>query len=210
MQFDIRGNPYGILAAHPLAPLVSLHHLDTVEPLFPNKTRIDSLKLLMQAYRVDSSRILQQSLCYDRKKQWSISISWGYSVQIYPFMVTATDLQIPFQTFKTWRSSSDGPFDFNTRGVNSDPCWRPVIYFLNRVKEVDTRGTETSYVKFVAKDEKVCKRGDYARVMAVNEVTVSSMKMDAQQWMKVYLFLPLIKLFITLSLRHVVDVFYFD
>ncbi|KGN45740.2 uncharacterized protein LOC105435737 [Cucumis sativus] len=183
-QFDIRGHPYGILAAHPLAPLVSLHHLDHVEPLFPNQTRVDSLNLLMQAYRVDSSRILQQTVCYDRSKEWSISVAWGYTVQIYPFMVTATDMQIPFQTFKTWRSSSDGPFDFNTRPVSSDPCWRPVVYFLKQVQEVDTRGTKTTYERFVVKEEKECERNDYARVMAVKQVTVSSMKMDNQLWMK--------------------------
>ncbi|XP_023552436.1 uncharacterized protein LOC111810092 [Cucurbita pepo subsp. pepo] len=183
-QFDIRGQPYGILAAHPVAPLVSLHHLDSVEPLFPNKTRIDSLKLLMEAYRVDSSRIIQQSVCYDRRRKWSVSIAWGYTVQIYPFLVTATDLEIPFQTFKTWRSWSNGPFSFNARPVSADPCWRPVVYFLKGVQEVDTRGTKTSYKRFVAKDEKVCDRQDYGRVMAVKEVTVSSMKMDTQLWMK--------------------------
>ncbi|XP_038883976.1 uncharacterized protein LOC120074940 [Benincasa hispida] len=183
-QFDIRGNPYGILAAHPLAPLVSLHHLDHVEPLFPNQTRIDSLNLLMQAYQVDSSRILQQTVCYDRRKKWSISIAWGYTVQIYPFMVTATDMQIPFQTFKTWRSWSNGPFDFNTRPMSSDPCRRAVVYFLKQVQEVDTRGTKTTYERYVAKGEKVCERDDYARVMAVKQVTVSSMKMETQLWMK--------------------------
>ncbi|KAG6578417.1 hypothetical protein SDJN03_22865, partial [Cucurbita argyrosperma subsp. sororia] len=183
-QFDIKGDPYGILAAHPLAPLVSLHHLDRLEPLFPNQTRIDSLNLLMQAYRVDSSRILQQSLCYDRRRKWSVSIAWGYSVQIYPFMVAATDLEVPFQTFKTWRTWSDGPFNFNTRPVSSDPCWRPVVYFLKQVQEVGSRSIKTRYQRFVAKEEKVCETIEYGRVMAVKDVTVSSTKMDTELWMK--------------------------
>lgn len=208
MQFDIRGDPYGILAAHPLAPLVSLHHLDHVEPLFPNQTRIDSLNLLMQAYRVDSSRILQQSVCYDQRKKWSISIAWGYAVQIYPFMVTATDIEIPFQTFKTWRSSSDGPFNFNTRPVSSDPCWRPVVYFLKQVHEVDTRGTKTTYERFVAKEEKVCEKVDYARVVAVKQVTVSSMKMDSQLWMKVISLTLLTQSFTVFSFLHGFNVLY--
>jgi len=31
MQVDIRGDAYGMLAAHPVAPLVSLHHLDHIQ-----------------------------------------------------------------------------------------------------------------------------------------------------------------------------------
>lgn len=41
-QLDIRGNPYGLLAAHPMAPLVSLHHLDQLDSLFPNQTQTNS------------------------------------------------------------------------------------------------------------------------------------------------------------------------
>lgn len=129
-QFDIRGDPYGILAAHPIAPLVSLHHLDYVAPMFPNLTRIDSLKTLMGAYQVDPPRILQQSFCYDTQRKWSILIAWGYTIQIYPWIMSPHDLQTPLQTFKTWRSGSNGPFTVNTRPVSPDPCHQPVFLFL--------------------------------------------------------------------------------
>ncbi|KAH7537153.1 hypothetical protein FEM48_Zijuj03G0061700 [Ziziphus jujuba var. spinosa] len=184
-QLDIRGDPYGLLAAHPLAPLVSLHHLDQFEPIFPNQTQMDSFKSLMKAYRVDPSRILQQCFCYDRKRKWSISISWGYTLQIYPSMVPVLELQRPFQTFKTWRSWSNGPFTFNTRPMSSNPCQRPVIYFLDRVEETSTKsGSLSIYKRFVAKDGKQCNREDYGRVMTVQKIIVSSIKMDPANWKK--------------------------
>ncbi|KAG0450507.1 hypothetical protein HPP92_026875 [Vanilla planifolia] len=34
-QFDVYGNLLGLLAAHPIAPLLTLHHLDVVETIFP-------------------------------------------------------------------------------------------------------------------------------------------------------------------------------
>ncbi|KAM1651781.1 hypothetical protein ACFX1X_004516 [Malus domestica] len=35
-QVDMRGNLFGMLSAHLLSPLVSLHHLEAVDPIFPN------------------------------------------------------------------------------------------------------------------------------------------------------------------------------
>ncbi|VAH50231.1 unnamed protein product [Triticum turgidum subsp. durum] len=35
-QYDVYGDLLGLLAAHPVAPIVTLHHLDVVQPLFPN------------------------------------------------------------------------------------------------------------------------------------------------------------------------------
>ncbi|XP_076892325.1 uncharacterized protein LOC143544032 [Bidens hawaiensis] len=60
-QIDLHGDISGLLSAHPQAPLVSLHHLDMVEPLFPGMDRIRSLNHLMKPAEVDQSRLLQQS-----------------------------------------------------------------------------------------------------------------------------------------------------
>ncbi|CAN6689223.1 unnamed protein product [Malus baccata var. baccata] len=35
-QVDMRENLFGMLSAHLLSPLVSLHHLEVVDPIFPN------------------------------------------------------------------------------------------------------------------------------------------------------------------------------
>lgn len=185
-QFDIRGDPYGLLAAHPVAPLVSLHHLDYVKPIFPNKTQLDSMKSLMQAYRVDPGRVLQQSFCYDHHRNWTVSVAWGYTAQIYPSIVPAIDLERPMETFRTWRSWSNGPFTFNTRPMKSDPCEQPVIYFLDQVKEIGKGETLTSYKRFVASQGqgKECNRSDYAPVMVVKRFTVSALKMNPDDWNK--------------------------
>ncbi|XVE99602.1 hypothetical protein REPUB_Repub03eG0214400 [Reevesia pubescens] len=184
-QFDIREDPYGLLAAHPMAPLVSFHHVNALIPMFPNKTQIDSLKTLIKAYRVDPGRIIQQSICYDSKRKWSLVIAWGYTIQIYPWFLSAYDLHKPLQTFKTWGTWSNGPFTFNTRPLTADPCKWPIVYFLDQVEEVGMSGTRTIY-KF-ARSEKTCISADYAPVMAVNNVTVTSMKMAPEYWQKVSL-----------------------
>ncbi|PSS34952.1 Beta-1,3-glucosyltransferase [Actinidia chinensis var. chinensis] len=183
-QVDIRGDLYGLLAAHPLAPLVSLHHLDYVQPVFPGLTRIDSLKKLVQAYKADSGRALQHTFCYDLLRNWSVSVSWGYTVQVYPLLVTAKDLETAFQTFVTWRSWSQEPFAFNTRAMSLDPCQRPVIYFLDRVENAESGRTQTSYKRFVAKPGKECGHEDYAPALAVNFVNVSAAEFDPATWTK--------------------------
>ncbi|KAK1571257.1 hypothetical protein Q3G72_014179 [Acer saccharum] len=87
-----------------MAPLVSLHHVEYLDSLFPNRTRIESLKILMIACQVDPNRILQQSIYYNTKQKWSSSISRSHGAT--PFMLSANNLVIPLQTFKTWRSWS--------------------------------------------------------------------------------------------------------
>ncbi|OVA15581.1 Protein of unknown function DUF604 [Macleaya cordata] len=144
-QIDIRGDPYGLLAAHPVAPLVSLHHLDYVKPIFPTSTQMDSLKLLVSAYKTDPSRTLQQSFCHDLKRKWSVSVSWGYTTQIYPSLLTAKELGTAMLTFQTWGSWSHDPFLFNTRDMSPEPCEQPLIYFLDRVDEIGDNETMTSY-----------------------------------------------------------------
>ncbi|XP_030513540.1 uncharacterized protein LOC115727462 [Rhodamnia argentea] len=183
-QIDIRGDPYGILSAHPVAPLVSLHHLDDVDPIFPHRTQIDALKALMDPYRIDPARILQQSFCYDPNQKWSISISWGYTIQIYPSLVTANVLETPFQMFKTWRTWGNEPFTFNTRPESSDPCRQPVIYFVDTVREAGWTGSLTTYKRSDSKASRGCAKADYARVLAVESITVSSMKMGPDYWNK--------------------------
>ncbi|XP_004307473.1 PREDICTED: uncharacterized protein LOC101299814 [Fragaria vesca subsp. vesca] len=199
-QFDIRADSYGILAAHPLAPLLSLHHIDALDPIFPTQTQLESVKSLVQAYRVDPPRILQQNFCYDRRRRWTVSISWGFTVQIYPFLLSALELQTPLRTFKTWRKRENGPFTFNTRAVSSDPCEQPITYFLEDVKVDGKSGnTSTTYKRFDDKDGKVwntlnayerlvgrkakkCKRADYVDAMATERIVVVSTKMDPQYW----------------------------
>jgi hypothetical protein len=184
---DIRGNPYGLLAAHPLAPLVSLHHLDYVQSLFPNVTQKDSVKKLITAYEMDPARTLQQTFCYDTRRKWSVSVSWGYTVQLFPSLVTAQKLETAFQTFRTWKGGTSRLFTFNTRPVSADPCERPILYYLDRVERVGQDSTLTTYKRSVNKWEEGCERSEYARAFAVRSFNISAPNFNPDLWKKVIL-----------------------
>ncbi|KAE9462217.1 hypothetical protein C3L33_05872, partial [Rhododendron williamsianum] len=82
-QIDLKGDISGFLSSHPQTPLMSLHHLDKVAPIFPSMDRLKSLSHLMKSAKMDQSRLLQQIICYHKPTNWSFSISWGYSAHIY-------------------------------------------------------------------------------------------------------------------------------
>ncbi|XP_043700833.1 uncharacterized protein LOC122651493 [Telopea speciosissima] len=198
-QVDIRGDPYGLLAAHPVAPLVSLHHLDYVKPLFPaekpteavkGRSQVESMRKLRDAYEMDPGRTLQQSICYDLERNWSLSIGWGYTAQLYPSLLTAKELQTTLQTFQTWRSWSNEPFTFNTRRLSSDPCDRPIFYFFDQVQvevevEVEYVGrTLTTYKRFVPEPNKDCDNPQYVPLLAVQSIKVSAPRLNPDHWKK--------------------------
>ncbi|ONK61979.1 uncharacterized protein A4U43_C08F35560 [Asparagus officinalis] len=189
MQVDLRGDAYGLLAAHPLTPLISLHHLDSVKPIIPSaSTQLDALKTLISASKHDPARILQQTFCYvvDRSFNWSVSVSWGYTVQIYPWVLPATELEVPLRTFQTWRSYKDGPFLFNTRKLNLDQeCERPVRFFLDRVQVLDNTTSVTEYKKYEEKDgSKVCDQPGFVAASRVGLVRVIARRLNRNFWQK--------------------------
>lgn len=149
-QLDMRGNLFGMLAAHPLSPLLSLHHLEAVEPLFPDMNRVQALEHLIAAANVDPARILQQTVCYDRSNSLTFSVSWGFAIQIYQGNELLPDLLSVQRTFVPWRRGSkvDANFMFNTRDYPRDPCKRPSVFFLKNVTS-DKRGIWSSYNRHV-------------------------------------------------------------
>ncbi|GFP89422.1 hypothetical protein PHJA_001085800 [Phtheirospermum japonicum] len=135
-QIDLRGDLSGFLSSHPKFPLMSLHHFDTVDPIFPNMNRSESTRHLMKAAAADHSRVLQQTTCYHRPTNWSFSISWGYSAHIYERIVPRSYLQYPIETFKTWLRSPGAPhYMFNTRLPSRDPCEAPHIFFYETISK---------------------------------------------------------------------------
>lgn len=130
-QIDLRGDISGFLGAHPQAPLISLHHLDAVKPIFPSKNRYESAVHLMKAASLDQSRMLQQTICHHRQNNWSISIAWGYSVQLYETIMPRSLLQLPLETFRTWLRQRRPPhYMFNTRTLLNHSCETPHVFFL--------------------------------------------------------------------------------
>jgi len=143
------GNLFGLLAAHPITPLVSLHHLDVVEPIFPNRTRVQALQHLFKAVKVDSAGTLQQSICYDEKREWSFSVSWGYAVQIFRGIFSPRELEMPSRTFLNWYRRADfTAYTFNTRPVTRHPCQKPFVFYMKDVKyDNSTKITISNYIR---------------------------------------------------------------
>ncbi|KAK7324776.1 hypothetical protein VNO77_28610 [Canavalia gladiata] len=134
-QVDLRGNAFGLLAAHPVTPLLSLHHPEYIDPVFPNMTTIKALQHLFEAVNLDSQRILQQTVCYDRRFSWTISVSWGYAVQVFEKHMSLPDVLKVQHTFKHWTKGTvlADLYSFNTREFHPDPCRRPTVYYLHNL-----------------------------------------------------------------------------
>ncbi|WOG85815.1 hypothetical protein DCAR_0105008 [Daucus carota subsp. sativus] len=134
-QYDVYGNLFGLLAAHPVTPLVSLHHLDVVEPIFPNATRVEALQRLMIPMKLDSAGLIQQSICYETKKTWTISVSWGFAVQIFRGVLSPREVEMPSRTFLNWYKRADYTgYAFNTRPVARIPCQKPFVFYLSMAR----------------------------------------------------------------------------
>ncbi|EEF30553.1 uncharacterized protein LOC8271706 [Ricinus communis] len=134
-QYDVYGDLLGLLGAHPVTPLASLHHLDVVQPVFPRMTRVKALQHLFQSVRLDSGSIMQQSICYDKKRYWSISVSWGFVVQIWRGVISPRELETPTRTFLNWYRKADyTAYAFNTRPVTKHPCLKPFIFYMSATK----------------------------------------------------------------------------
>lgn len=148
-QVDVRGDLLGMLSAHPLSPILSLHHFDAVEPIFPGMSRTRALEHLFKAVNVDPARILQQTVCYDHSNSFTVSVAWGYAVQVLEGNQLLPDL-LPLQkTFRPWKRSKDDSksrYMFNTREYPNDPCKRPVVYFLKSITP-DMNGAYTDYTR---------------------------------------------------------------
>ncbi|KAL1329025.1 hypothetical protein HN51_046184 [Arachis hypogaea] len=148
-QFDVYGNLFGLLAAHPVTPLVSLHHLDIVEPIFPNVSRVQALKRLKVPMQLDPAGLMQQSICYDKTRTWTISVSWGYAVQIFRGIFSAREMEMPARTFLNWYKRADyTAYPFNTRPVSRNVCQKPFVYYLsNAAYNKGANETASRYVR---------------------------------------------------------------
>ncbi|KAL7174210.1 hypothetical protein ACSBR2_033464 [Camellia fascicularis] len=145
-QIDLHGDISGFLSSHPQSPLLSLHHLDFVQPIFPSKDSLQSTDHLMKAANVDQSRLLQQIVCYHKEKKWSTSVSWGYSIYIYDKILPRTMLKRPLETFNAWTSRARPPkFMFNTRGTCDNP---PIVFFFESIEKSSSRNQiVTTYLR---------------------------------------------------------------
>lgn len=139
-----------MLSAHPLSPLLSLHHVDAADPIFPLMNKTESIERLFKAASFDPFRILQQTVCYDKVNLLTVSVSWGYSVQVYEGNVLLPDLLRLQKTFMPWRRNRNlnaSHYMFNTRVQPKDPCKNPAVFFLQSLIPYG-RGTLSSFKRF--------------------------------------------------------------
>lgn len=149
-QCDVYGDLLGLLASHPIAPLISLHHLDVVHPIFPGMTRANAIKKLFDGpIKLDSAGMIQQSICYEPEKRWTISVSWGFVVQIVRGVMSPREMEMPTRTFLNWFKRADYfGYSFNTRPVARSPCQKPFVYYLSDSRyDARLRTTITEYVR---------------------------------------------------------------
>ncbi|XP_028114263.1 uncharacterized protein LOC114312253 [Camellia sinensis] len=134
-QIDLHGDISGFLSSHPQSPMLSLHHFDQIEPIFPTMNRSQSVNHLMKAAKTDQSRMLQQTICYQKQTNWSFSISWGYSAHIYEKVLPRSVLKRPLETFLPWLDLKHRPYYmFNTRWPPFvDSCEAPHVFFFESI-----------------------------------------------------------------------------
>nr|GMD35179.1 uncharacterized protein LOC109156140 isoform X1 [Ipomoea batatas] len=174
-QMDIRGNVFGLLAAHPVRPLVSLHHMEVFDPIFPNMTTKKALEHLYKAASIDPHRILQQTVCYDRWFSWTISVSWGYAVQIHGNHLLLPDALRAQESYSPWRKSKkDIPYGFDSRGYHPDPCRRQTVFYMDRVSSSHRDGITSIYRKLTTDN---C-TFDKASPRNLDEIRVFTQKLD--------------------------------
>ncbi|XP_015161354.1 uncharacterized protein [Solanum tuberosum] len=147
-QIDLRGDISGFLSYHPKSLLMSLHHFDMVDPIFPSMDRVKSVFHLQKVAKYDQSRMLQQTICHHRSKSWTFSVSWGYSAHIYEKIMPRSWIQRPIETFKTWQPSPNPPYYmFDVRSPSWDPCEAPHVFFFKSVKKTQRGEILTTYTR---------------------------------------------------------------
>lgn len=138
------------MAAHPLTPLLSIHHLDVIHPIFPNMSKVGAVQRLMKAAKVEQASVLQQTIVYGRHQKYSFSISSGYVVRAYAGFVAPWELEEVPRTFRSWYGdTARSQFPFNIRELPTDICRKPVLFYVkDQVPERTSHGLiETVYVK---------------------------------------------------------------
>jgi len=187
VQYDVYGDLLGLLGAHPVAPLVSLHHLDVVQPIFPRMTRASALKHLMESVNQDSGSIMQQSICYDKHNYWSIIVSWGYVVQILRGVLSPRELEMPSRTFLNWYRRADyTAYAFNTRPVAKHPCQKPFVYYMAKTHYDSSTKQVVGVYKRDNSKPPLCRW----RMNSPEKITsvVVTKKPDPLRWKKVQIF----------------------
>lgn len=96
---------------------------------------IKALEHLYEAAKHDPQRIIQQTVCYDMYFSWTVSVSWGYAVQVYARNVPLPYLLRTQRTFRPFKRGKrmNNNFNLDLREQESDRCRRAVVFFMDGV-----------------------------------------------------------------------------
>ncbi|KAA8526478.1 hypothetical protein F0562_008319 [Nyssa sinensis] len=125
----------------------------------------------------DPHRLLQQTVCYDRWFSWTVSVSWGYAIQVFDNHLFLPDVLRPQETFSPWKQGS-ALFTFNTMGRHPDRCRRPTVFFLDNVSSGQD-GIKSNYRRMIPDNCTI----DMASPKKIEEIIVFSKKLvlDSKQ-----------------------------
>lgn len=150
-----------------------------MEPLFPGLTRIQAVDHLFKAVNADSARILEQTVCYDKSNLLTVSVAWGYAVQVFEGNELLPDLFSLQRTFRPWRRGKNvsASYMFNTRGNPSDPCKKPDVFFLQNVLS-SRDGIWTEYTRH---NVRKCVRSNPTKELVKIRVFSQKLAVDVEQ-----------------------------
>ncbi|MED6207002.1 hypothetical protein PIB30_031909 [Stylosanthes scabra] len=132
------------------------------------------------AVEFDSQRVLQQTVCYDNKSSWTVSVSWGYAVQVFHNNMPLPEALRVLKTFKQWkeaRSAIAGIYNFNTREVHPDPCKRPSVFYLDKV----AYGNKDFVISNYKKSFQNCSHQMPTKKLEVIKVVTNKLDLDIKQ-----------------------------
>lgn len=99
--------------------------------------------------KLDSAGLMQQSICYDKSKRWTISVSWGFAVQVFRGVFSPREIEMPSRTFLNWYKRADyTAYAFNTRPVFRNQCQKPFVFYMSNARLNSlTNQTVSEYVR---------------------------------------------------------------
>lgn len=148
-----------------MAPLVSMHHVDFVHPIFPRMNRIHALQRLFDSAKHDDASLLQQSICYDSNRQWSrlrllgLRCSSGPRLHVPP---RARDAYQNLSSTGTPRPTSPPTLSRPGPSPGTLPEALSVLFpvlEIQRIQESDHRG----FMLVTATNPQPCVRGRWSR-----------------------------------------------
>jgi len=134
--------------------------------------------------KLDSAALMQQSICYEKNKTWTVSVSWGFAVQIVRGIFSPREMEMPTRTFLNWYKRGDyTAYAFNTRPLARHPCQKPFVYYFSEARWDDEANLTVSEYLWHNESHPPC-RWKMDEPSEIERVVVYK-KSDPQLWARV-------------------------